>query len=411
MEDQSKKQPQNQFEPTGSPPDDDKRETTMFENSPDESPMFADDSGGAVTNQELEPSTNRSQSADLAGTASPPFTAQYETTPAEPKKIKKGLLIGLIIAGVLVVLTASAAAAYQFWYQNPQKVVSDAMLNALQAKNLSYSGELKTNNSSYAAAVKFDGANPDIATGRIAVNVTVNANGQAFNASGEGMFDKNGNVYVKISNLRQLVDAYLQQLGVQTKAFDAFVTKVDGQWVKLAANELKSYGIEPSRDQRCLTDAFNKFSNDEAAKKEVSDIYKKNQFVNLKNNLGSQSIGGTDSMGYTVTIEDARLRSFVDQLNDSQIVKNLRKCDSTIKLNSSDFVKKPADTSKSTMKVWVSRWSHQFTRVALSSTGNNDKASLIVDPLFNKTKALEIPKNSLTLKDIQNEFSNALDSY
>lgn len=74
-----------------------------------------------ITEEEHEPPTDRSSYvAPEAATTPQPFATEYETAPPiEPnKKSKKGLLIGLVVVGLLLLLGAGVA-AYQFWYQNP----------------------------------------------------------------------------------------------------------------------------------------------------------------------------------------------------------------------------------------------------------------------------------------------------
>jgi len=51
-------------------------------------------------------------------------------------------MIGLIIVGVLAVLGGGLVSAYTFWYSNPNKVVSDALINTITAKTSIYAGNI-----------------------------------------------------------------------------------------------------------------------------------------------------------------------------------------------------------------------------------------------------------------------------
>ena len=42
-------------------------------------------------------------------------------SPRSKKKPKKGIIIGSIVAGALIVLGGGGALAYNLWYQNPEK--------------------------------------------------------------------------------------------------------------------------------------------------------------------------------------------------------------------------------------------------------------------------------------------------
>ena len=65
-------------------------------------------------------------------------TGLSNDTPSPKPKKRKLLLIGALIVGVSIVLGGSSAAAFTFWYQNPDKVLGDAFVQAIRSKTVTY---------------------------------------------------------------------------------------------------------------------------------------------------------------------------------------------------------------------------------------------------------------------------------
>jgi hypothetical protein len=342
--------------------------------------------------------------------ASPAIEPYQFTPPVPAKKPKKGLLIGGIIAGVLVVLIGAGAAAYQFWYQNPNKVVTDAIMHAIQAKSVIYSGTLATDSDGTKLNLKVSGANATIAQGKVDVDATITTSGKTYTIKSSGVVDKSGTLYIKLTNVRSLLDGIMTQVGIKSTAFDGLIATIDNKWIMISSSDLSTYSQSTAKTQSCLTDAAAKFNTDAASKKELTDAYSKHQFLKIDNNLPNQTISGSDSMGYTITSDDAKLKAFVDQANTSKLVKNLEACDSSIKFDASDF-KDTNPTDKTTVHVWVSRWTHELTRLEVTGGSKASNGSLTFDPVFNMPVTVDTPKDALTLKQIQDEFTKAITAY
>lgn len=94
-------------------------------------------------NQPITPVISQNIYPGPSDTSQPrPISGSLTIEPMKPKKSKKGLMIGLIIVGVLAVLGGGLVSAYTFWYSNPNKVVSDALINTITAKTSIYAGNI-----------------------------------------------------------------------------------------------------------------------------------------------------------------------------------------------------------------------------------------------------------------------------
>jgi hypothetical protein len=400
------------------------------ENQPYVSPVAPRDttqSSATFVPDEYEPATERTQFA--APIASPPaFSRPDPLTPPSPpnepqlagqaglspdqpqKKSKKRLIIGVVIAALLLLLVGGAAAAYKFWYQNPQKVVSDAVMNVLKAKTLTYRGNLSVEYEGGKVVIDMDGAHPNLTSGATNLRATISTDDAEYKVDGSGMVDRDGVLYVKLSNVREIIDSMAEQYGVQTQAFDEFVNKVDGKWIKISEEDIKKIDEEAGATQECVSTALNKFNDDDAAKRELADVYEKNPFVNIADNLGSQTIDGTDSMGYTITVDDRKADAFADSIKDLQVAKDLQKCDDSISMEPDESEDSDED-SETTVQVWVSRWSHELKRLKIEGASDDNSGSFTFDPLFNNEVSIDTPEDALTITELQDEISKAFGAY
>ena len=88
-----------------------------------------------------------------------------------PKKGKRGLLWAIVALVIVVLLGGGSALAYNFWYQNPNKVVSDALLHAVTAKTVSMTGTLDMSTKDYKVKLEVSGKNSLEANSQVAVKL------------------------------------------------------------------------------------------------------------------------------------------------------------------------------------------------------------------------------------------------
>lgn len=317
-------------------------------------------------------------------------------------KKRSGWKTALVVAIILVVLGGGGAAAYKFWYQNPEKVVTDGIVNALGAKTLTFKSVLDTQGDTPATldltgSAKAGGAAFD-ATYKVKVE------GKAVSISGSAIIAENGDYYVKVKNADEIVKAYLNYSGEElsedvTAAVDKFVAKINDQWVKISASDIKDYDESTAKTQTCLSDAYKKIQEDKSYLGEVSELYKKHRFLTIKKELGSKD----GSLGYEIEGDTAKVKEFIKGLNDTKAVKLLKECDKSITFDDSDLAK---DTSsgKVTFQVWVSRWTHQLTKLYVNDP--EQKITLTFEPTFDKPVTIAVPEKSKSVKDFMKDIED-----
>lgn len=330
---------------------------------------------------------------------------------SKPGGKKKWMMIGGIIAGAIVLLGGIGAAAYNVWYQNPDKVIGDAMVNALHAKSLAYTGSMtvKDKGGSLLGDVKLTLEGKNTRTdSELNVKLTLAYGGKDYVIAGSGVADKDGNLYVKVNDAKKLVDNFTD--GMELPASIAtIVTKIDSKWIKISAADLKDVSEDYSKTQKCTSDVIKKYENDSAAINQVVDLYSKNRFIEVTQKLGSKN----GSLGYVIDGNSEKAKAFVKGLNDTTIMKAMVACDASFKLDSNDLASDTKSDSKSTtrVEVWVDRWSHQLTKISMTDVSDESDTSLVFEPIFGGDVTVTIPKDAISLSELQADIQKAQDEY
>lgn len=372
-----------------------------------------------IPSVEAEPTTASAEQSAFGNTPDPqPANAvpQPSVAPSSPKKSKKKYIIGGVIALVLALLIAGGVLAYNLWYQNPQKVLTDAMVNAVTAKSVGYDGtfsaEIKPSGSSGSETIKydvsFDGMS-EAKKGYVNVSLTAEGAGKTIKISGNGLFADNGDIYVKVKGLSELLTSVFGSASLPA-SYSSFVTKIDDKWIKISSKELSDLDASTQKSKDCSEKLLEKTKTDKSLVKEVGDVYRSNQFIVVKDKLPSKN----GSLGYSISGDKSVYKSFVSGVEKTSLYKQAKECNGN-SLDLSSFLGSADSSSssdtKSTMEVYVGRWSHNLTSLKVADTGKDTTAALNVNTNFNKDVKVDIPSTSMSISDLKAEIEKVQAEY
>jgi hypothetical protein len=333
----------------------------------------------------------------------------------QPKKSKKAIVVGLVIAGLLIVLGGGSALAYT-WYQNPEKVLTDSLINAITAKTTIYTGTFEANGGdSTGVKVTIDGNNTSDASDLNATAV-FSFGATQFTVKGSTLFDKKGDLYLKVGNL----DAILAPLlaGAPTsfsQKIDTFVKKINNKWIKIDSESLDDFSSsqDTKKVQECIANVKQKFYTDKTIRDEVTNLYRKNTFVKIDKTLGTKD----GNMGYVLKADNSAGKAFVKGFRDIALYKSLQGCDKSFTISDEDMNSVLGENNMLTgsLEVWVSQWGHEITKVHAESKMKVDEATNIpgmssanftfdLVPVFNKGATVSTPKDAIPIKDLEEDI-------
>lgn len=308
---------------------------------------------------------------------------------------KKRLIIAVIIVASLVALGGIGAAAYNLWYQNPDKVVTDGIIHALTAKSAKVTATSTTNQE---GTVFGSSKIETMLTGTFTKSVgsadatfKVITEDKTHTVNGSFVYDKDANLYVKLEKLQELVTS---------TGLDAFLgaaaTHIDGEWIKIPA----AAAIGQKTDDKsgpCVKNALAKLESDKKVMTEIFDAYAGHRFIKVDEKLGSKD----GSLGYVISEDEQASKAFAIALNNTTLFKDLQKCDKDAFTIDVDKQSEAADKSeKSRIELWVSRWSHDITQIKVTNTGDTSKSETIIKPIFNVSVRIETPQQSKSFEDV-----------
>jgi flagellar basal body-associated protein FliL len=338
--------------------------------------------------------------------------ADAGTPPARKKKI--GLIVSLIVAGVLVLLGAGAAAAYTFWYQNPDKVVGDALVNALTADSITGTGAATITANDMSFKITMDGkAKQNFGTTNAKVEYT--ADGKTVVFEGAATTTQEGDIYLKVKNVRPLTDTYFSMFGGGTtpKAFDAVIQKIEDNWIKISKDDLGTVSEEAKKTQACFDETAKSLAENKSWAKQLATLYQNNKFILITKELGTKTVAGTNSMGYELDFDTNVAANFAKGLSDTDFGKKVKECDASI--NYDDFAQSLEKAKKgdatTNFQVWVSQFGHDFTQVTATASTDDTKADVTLEPKFNQPVTVAAPEKSISAKDLQAEIEAAFNAY
>lgn len=349
------------------------------------------------------PSQARSNKASKAPKATKaatvkPAKTKTDAAPTAPKKRRTGLIVGVVIAIILALGLGGTALGYFLWYQHPDKVVADALTSLNKG----------TDNNGLQATVTVDGGESGRLeaklVGRRATNdrqaATVDFKVDDKNAPGsaklEAILDQQ-TAYLKLHQatfprLPSLQEGGMPALGLATTA--AFSERLQGRWLRFdgaGSGALASLSAEP----RCLLQEGIALGNNQQAQQDLAQHYRQHNFLKVKQALPDRQINGVDSIGHKVTVEVAKLRTFIKELAQTSYGQKLADCgvkdwqklaDQLVPQTSRDF----------DIDVYASRFGHHLTELSLQHTHEKDgsKLSVVVQPTRGQAEQIDIPNNA-----------------
>lgn len=349
-----------------------------------------------------------------------PMTAGISGQVATPsKKSKKGWIIRGVSAGVVALLVTGVALGYKLIYQNPDKVLHDAVSKAIVAKTASYTGVFTVKSDFYNVEINFDGTgDPTQGSVDAKVNLTysgINNSTNSIKVDGSVIVvDKN--IYLKIDGLNKLISSMAIESGADEATMGPvkkIAEKFDGKWVQFSENDIMEYDKEYYKVQTCVTDAVKRLSDNRSANKEIVNLYKDNRFLVIENELGVKD----GNFGYEVGVDEAKAAVFVRGLGGTEFGKELTSCDSTIDFERvAKQIESPAgdesrSTSRDSVKVWISRFGHDLKGVNIDTVGHDATYGFELKPEFNKKVGVVAPSEFVKYEELKGDLEEMAMKY
>lgn len=345
------------------------------------------------------------------GTNPQPFAPQ-------PQKSKKGLIIGIVVASVAAVGLIGGGVGAYVWYQNPDKVLDDAMANALLEKRGTYDTKLEITNTGSSAGSLVMNYQTTSDGEKMAISYDVDANIADTKAKLDGgmYYEVGGSYYMKVNGINKILNDYMDAQGVSRSQMPSsildIIDKVDNKWISVSEADLKDIIKDDDtlvKLKQCTDKVATNLQKDLSYKQEIATLYQKNRFILIDKSLGSRD----GAVGFELKGDESKAKEFVKGLKDTKVVKEYRDClpsdqhssfDEIFNDTSSKSTSSSADDGK--IEVWIDQWSHKLRSAKVTSDSSGSKAIVeITAKPFDASKLVK-PNQDTTASELKKDIED-----
>ena len=342
---------------------------------------------------------------------------QYNSMPMRPKKKKTGLIIGVVLGVIVLISIVSAALVYFLWWQNPEKMVTDAMSSAIMSKKMTANGKVVVDMRDQGKIELNVKTATDSGKSKANIDAKLDIKGVEKNIplKGDAVLDSDGTIYVKINNFKDLYGTLLEMVmesssggnlsrsQIETyrdqtlRKMSSEIDKMGNTWMKISPDEIGS-------EYRCGINALKKIQSDESVRKELVQIYQKNSYFTIKDSKISDRNGGR---GFELQGNNKSNSSkFEEEFKNSSVGKALSKCGKSNSYKSSES----SSIDTASLKVWVDRSSHELKALELKGDSKKVSVEISFDIDVNKSEEIKIPSSAESLKEFVEGFMEGCSS-
>ena len=342
---------------------------------------------------------------------------QYNSMPMRPKKKKTGLIIGVVLGVIVLISIVSAALVYFLWWQNPEKMVTDAMSSAIMSKKMTANGKVVVDMRDQGKIELNVKTATDSGKSKANIDAKLDIKGVEKNIplKGDAVLDSDGTIYVKINNFKDLYGTLLEMVmesssggnlsrsQIETyrdqtlRKMSSEIDKMGNTWMKISPDEIGS-------EYRCGINALKKIQSDESVRKELVQIYQKNSYFTIKDSKISDRNGGR---GFELQGNNKSNSSkFEEEFKNSSVGKALSKCGKSNSYKSSES----SSIDTASLKVWVDRSSHELKALELKGDGKKASVEISFDINMNKSEEIKVPSRAESLKEFVEGFMEGYSS-
>lgn len=324
-------------------------------------------------------------------------------------KTKLAIILGTIFA-LLLIIGGGLALYYSLIYQNPDKIISDALIGSF--KNNNHIKAKITSDTTLSQNPRLILKNLEIETytdkdhkTENKINASLTLNKQDFDVKANIQTEKD-KAYFKLDNLDSLAEILLKNMKLPDSAINSAKKELQSLSEKWIVIDQKTKG-KNSCQTEFITDVL---SSD---KKEFGKAFEKNKFIQAKD----KKDGKNGLIGVNFEFNKNNYKSFIDAISQTNQVNRLKSClkETTTKDPEKAFsdLKKDIDNLESLSgTIWATKFGHKLEAIDFSLNVKdkaNKKSTLNGNFEFStEAKSIDIPKDTINTQEFLKELQNAI---
>ena len=339
---------------------------------------------------EQAPAAEPASAAEPAPAATPAM-AQSNVASGDKKKGGKGGVIAAIIIVLLLLIGGGVALVFILLINgNPASNINSAIASTLKSESIQVKGEYKGkvpvemmgDSLEKDMNLKFDAVISDGKISGTASSTLPSTSGDGVDAK-MGFALGNGNIYLKIDNLSDVLDASMGGMGSFLKSFN-------NQWFIIDGSIMG----ESAGSTSCVLESIGGIINKSTGEK-LAKAYEDNAFIEIKKDTKEEEKDGIKY--YTVESNSEKKSKFKDAVKEIDSAKKISACNSSSNSSSSD--------DKTNIKtVQIGTKDGKIGGIILKGTdGNGEDFEANMTFAYEKKEA-SIPSDAKPIQEIFNSF-------
>jgi archaellum component FlaF (FlaF/FlaG flagellin family) len=334
------------------------------------------------------------------------------TTPIFPKKKSKKHLIIIAIVATLASALIGSGCAFAFWYNSPDKSVTDAFGQLLDISSMKAKGTLDVepkDTDSPSANVNYN-----VSTVGSSVSSSIDGNitldGKTINLKNDFILTDDS-VSIKIKDFRNVLESILKMMSsgstISLTPFDGLIKLIDNKWVVITKSDINDLLGNKKQDEKmtCAQNAIKDFRTSKSQQDEIIKLYDNNKYVVAKS-LGTEIIEGKLNNHYEVSINNDKLKAFSKKLPETAVFKAIDKCynGEISKSYNVGFLDKTSTGSTEKYEMWVTMFGHTLTKFKTTSDDTSTKTTSESTFEWNPSVQISAPNADTTFEELKAEL-------
>lgn len=336
-------------------------------------------------NPELEKKRKEFQAA-VSG-AKKPAAKKAHTKPKHHTPRKRTIII--IVAALLAVIgTTAVSYGYYFWQQSPEKMVSDALINASSAESASFDVDV---NSPTRMLASMRGEYTD-GRGHLEARVKTSLPGE-LNEVTVSAVAANTDLYVRAPQVSSLVNEVVptEQRVLASAIMPMVKDKVDDKWLYVRATDA-NYLKGVTGVSSCVVEATQRIMTSPEARTALTDVYMSNRFFAISEIRTDKNFGT-----YELTIDQAKFNQFLDAVASAESSTPFSRC--TLELNAL----RTDSVYESVVYLVIDKSSRTINQVVLNTSGLS-RVTVMITPQFNSDVTIDMPADPVRFDDVKSQI-------
>lgn len=319
----------------------------------------------------------------------------------------------IIAAAVVLVVLIASGTAYALWYQQPERVVMDAMQDMMSAEQLQTDTTITSDSELVSGPVNVvvtslkitsQGSLAD-AIGSMDATAVAEINGREYTVGGKARLTDDKNVYFQLQDVEETITSLREDFGAASMPEQSLaqLEALDDTWVKVTPDDMGENG----ESFACAVDAVKKLVADDEYDDTIEQLYRDNQFMVVDESVQSKD----GNLGYRVTLEEDVYKTYVEQFAASDVAKRHNTCENNASLEDveeqANDIANQEDAPKVDLTVWVSRFGHELQKVEYTITAKNQSGD---DVTFRGTTSVSDDDVSVDVPDGAVDFDDWTES-